>query len=123
MPILSIRHPAPYRYRNPAILGERRMMFRPRENYDRRLISFTLSIPPAPQKLNTMRDVFGNPSTSRLRRPDDGRRAQPGFRGPLPLRLHLRPAGSGARVGPGRRRAHDYCGMDVHADVRMQSEI
>jgi transglutaminase-like putative cysteine protease len=60
MPILSIRHLTRYRYRNPVALGEHRMMFRPRESYDQRLLSFDLTITPTPVRLHTMHDVFGN---------------------------------------------------------------
>lgn len=60
MPILSIRHTTRYRYRNPVALGEHRMMFRPRESYDQRLIAFDLSIIPGPVRLQSLHDVFGN---------------------------------------------------------------
>jgi transglutaminase-like putative cysteine protease len=60
MPILSIRHTTRYRYRNPVSLGEHRMMFRPRESYDQRLLSCDLTIGPAPAKLHFVQDVFGN---------------------------------------------------------------
>jgi hypothetical protein len=38
MTILTVRHVATYRYRRPVALGDRRMMFRPRDSYDQRLI-------------------------------------------------------------------------------------
>jgi transglutaminase-like putative cysteine protease len=60
MPILSIRHVTRYRYRNPVALGEHRMMFRPRESYDQRLLDFELKISPVPVRLRYMQDVFGN---------------------------------------------------------------
>ena len=60
MPILSIRHVTRYRYRNPVALGEHRMMFRPRESYDQRLLSCDLTISPNPSRLHSMQDVFGN---------------------------------------------------------------
>lgn len=60
MPILSIRHLTRYTYRNPVALGEHRMMFRPRESYDQRLLSCDLAISPTPAKLNFVHDVFGN---------------------------------------------------------------
>ena len=60
MPILSIRHLTRYRYRNPVALGEHRMMFRPRESYDQRLISCDLTIGPTPARLHYVHDVFGN---------------------------------------------------------------
>ena len=60
MPILSIRHVTRYTYRNPVRLGEHRMMLRPRESYDQRLLSYDLTISPSPVRLNFVHDVFGN---------------------------------------------------------------
>ena len=60
MPILSIRHTTQYRYRNPVALGEHRMMFRPRESYDQRLLACELTITPQPDRLRNVHDVFGN---------------------------------------------------------------
>jgi transglutaminase-like putative cysteine protease len=60
MPILSIRHLTRYRYRNPVALGEHRMMFRPRESYDQRILACDLTITPTPSRLHSMHDVFGN---------------------------------------------------------------
>jgi transglutaminase-like putative cysteine protease len=60
MPILSIRHLTRYRYRNPVALGEHRMMLRPRESYDQRLIDCDVTIGPTPARLSYVHDVFGN---------------------------------------------------------------
>ena len=60
MPILSIRHLTRYRYRNPVALGEHRMMFRPRESYDQRILDWELTITPDAQRLRYVHDVFGN---------------------------------------------------------------
>jgi transglutaminase-like putative cysteine protease len=60
MPLVSIRHLTAYRYRNPVALGEHRMMLRPLESYDQRLISAELSIAPEPSVLRNVHDVFGN---------------------------------------------------------------
>ena len=60
MPVVSIRHLTAYRYRNPVALGEHRMMLRPLESYDQRLISAELSITPEPSVLRNVHDVFGN---------------------------------------------------------------
>src|ERR1700761_6525981 len=60
MPLVSIRHLTAYRYRNPVALGEHRMMLRPLESYDQRLISADLSITPEPAVLRNVHDVFGN---------------------------------------------------------------
>jgi transglutaminase-like putative cysteine protease len=60
MPMLSLRHVTRYRYREPVGLGEHRMMFRPRESYDQRLLSCELAIEPTPARLHYVQDVFGN---------------------------------------------------------------
>ena len=60
MPVVSIRHLTTYRYRNPVALGEHRMMLRPLESYDQRLISAELSITPEPSSWRNVHDVFGN---------------------------------------------------------------
>ena len=60
MSILSIRHLTRYRYRKPVRLGEHRMMFRPLESYDQRLLSSNLEISPDPSQLRYVHDVFGN---------------------------------------------------------------
>jgi len=60
MPILSIRHITRYSYRNPVGLGEHRMMFRPRESYDQRILACDLTITPEPARLHSVHDVFGN---------------------------------------------------------------
>jgi transglutaminase-like putative cysteine protease len=60
MAVLSIRHLTRYRYRKPVSLGEHRMMFRPLESYDQRLLSANLTIAPDPANLRYVHDVFGN---------------------------------------------------------------
>jgi transglutaminase-like putative cysteine protease len=60
MPILSIRHLTRYRYRKPVAFGEHRMMFRPLESYDQRVLSSSLTITPEPSQLHQVHDVFGN---------------------------------------------------------------
>ena len=60
LPILSVRHLTTYRYRQPVAFGEHRIMFRPRDSYDQRLISATLKITPEPSGLRWLHDVFGN---------------------------------------------------------------
>ena len=46
MRVLSVRHLTTYRYAEPVELGEHRMMFRPRESHDLRLIRTRLAITP-----------------------------------------------------------------------------
>jgi transglutaminase-like putative cysteine protease len=60
MTIMSVRHLTRYRYSQPVALGEHRMMFRPRESYDQRLIETCLTITPEPQSIRYFHDVFGN---------------------------------------------------------------
>src|SRR3954468_12969931 len=59
MPVVSIRHLTEYRYRNPVALGEHRMMLRPLESYDQRLISAEISIAPEPTVRQELHDLFG----------------------------------------------------------------
>ncbi|RYD95545.1 MAG: transglutaminase family protein [Sphingomonadales bacterium] len=60
MPLLTIRHVTQYNYRQPVAFGEHRIMVRPRESYDQRLIEATLDIDPEPAELRWLHDVFGN---------------------------------------------------------------
>jgi transglutaminase-like putative cysteine protease len=66
---LSVRHVTTYRYRRPVAFGEHRMMFRPRDSYDQRLLSCDLDISPRPAELRWIHDPFGNcVSIARFRR-------------------------------------------------------
>jgi len=60
MPILTISHVTEYDYRQPVTFGEHRIMVRPRESYDQRLIEAELNIDPKPSELRWLHDVFGN---------------------------------------------------------------
>ena len=60
MSVIGIRHVTTYRYRQPVTFGEHRMMFRPRESYDQRLLEARLTITPEPVELRYVHDVFGN---------------------------------------------------------------
>ncbi len=60
MAILHIRHVTTYRYRKPVRLGEHRLMVRPKESYDQRVLSSELAISPEPAELRYVHDVFGN---------------------------------------------------------------
>jgi len=63
MSILTVRHATVYRYREPVIFGEHRMMFRPRESHDLRLIGINLAITPQPTRLRWLHDPFDNSVT------------------------------------------------------------
>ncbi len=60
MPVLSIAHITTYAYRQPVSFGEHRLMVRPRESYDQRLLGARIDIDPAPVELRWLHDVFGN---------------------------------------------------------------
>ena len=57
MPIVSIRHLTRYRYRSRVGFGEHRMMLRPLEAFDQRLISYALQISPEPSSLHHLHDL------------------------------------------------------------------
>jgi transglutaminase-like putative cysteine protease len=57
---LTIRHLTTYRYRQPVAFGEHRMMFRPRESADLRLLDVQLAVTPAPIHLRSTEDDYGN---------------------------------------------------------------
>lgn len=57
---LTVRHVTVYRYSEPVRLGEHRMMFRPRESHDLRLLRTKLDITPHPAELRWLHDVFDN---------------------------------------------------------------
>ena len=56
---LRIHHKTTYRYRQPVSLGPHRLMLRPRESLDLRLISSNVAVTPAAM-VTWAQDVFGN---------------------------------------------------------------
>lgn len=56
---LSVHHVTTYRYAQPVQFGEHRMMLRPRDSHDLRLLDAKLSISPE-ANLRWVHDVFGN---------------------------------------------------------------
>jgi transglutaminase-like putative cysteine protease len=60
MTIFSVRHVTAYRYARPVKFGEHRVMFRPRDSYDQRLLEATLKTTPEPSDVRWIHDVFGN---------------------------------------------------------------
>ncbi len=56
---LTVRHVTLYRYRRPVGFGEHRLMFRPRDSHDLRLIRTVLTIEPAAE-VRWLHDVFSN---------------------------------------------------------------
>ena len=60
MPVLTVRHVTTYRYKQPVAFGEHRMMLRPRDSYDQKLLDTKLEITPEPVDIRWVHDVFGN---------------------------------------------------------------
>src|SRR3954451_4108520 len=60
MPLLTIHHKTEYRYTHPVAFGEHRIMLRPRDGHDLRVLEGRLEIDPAPMHLRWIHDVFGN---------------------------------------------------------------
>jgi transglutaminase-like putative cysteine protease len=60
MPLLTIHHKTEYRYDRPVAFGEHRIMLRPRDGHDLRVLKGTLEIAPQPMSLRWIHDVFGN---------------------------------------------------------------
>jgi len=60
MTVFLVRHLTKYRYKRPVRLGEHRLLFRPRDSFDQRLLHSHLSISPQPVRLRWIHDVFGN---------------------------------------------------------------
>jgi transglutaminase-like putative cysteine protease len=63
MPLLTIHHKTEYRYAHPVAFGEHRIMLRPRDGHDLRVLSGSLEIMPEPMSLRWIHDVFGNSVT------------------------------------------------------------
>jgi transglutaminase-like putative cysteine protease len=60
MPLLTIHHKTEYRYAHPVAFGEHRIMLRPRDGHDLRVLANALDISPEPMSLRWIHDVFGN---------------------------------------------------------------
>ena len=56
---LTVEHETTYTYARPVPLGEHRLMFRPRDSHDLRLIEAKLTIEPT-ARVRWLHDVFGN---------------------------------------------------------------
>jgi transglutaminase-like putative cysteine protease len=59
MKFLTVRHATTYRYGRPVKLGPHRLMLRPRDSHDLRLVGADLTLSP-PGETRWMHDVFGN---------------------------------------------------------------
>ena len=60
MNLLHIRHITTYEYRSPVELGEHRLMARPRDSHDLRLLDTAMVIAPRARQVRWIHDVFGN---------------------------------------------------------------
>jgi len=60
MPVFTVRHVTTYRYKQPVAFGEHRMMLRPRDSYDQKLLDTKLEITPEPVDIRWVHDAFGN---------------------------------------------------------------
>ncbi len=58
--MFSIQHVTTYRYARPVRIGSHRLMFRPRDSHDMRLLAATLTISPPAASIRWLHDVFGN---------------------------------------------------------------
>ncbi len=63
MTILRVRHVTTYSYTRPVGFGEHRLLFRPRDSHDQRLLAADLSAHPEPADVRWTTDVFGNSIT------------------------------------------------------------
>src|SRR5215510_1228757 len=59
MKLLTVRHATTYRYDAPVTLGQHRLMLRPRDSHDLRLVGAELTLSP-PGQVRWLHDVFGN---------------------------------------------------------------
>ena len=57
---LTVDHKTVYQYANPVKLGPHRMMIRPRDSHDIRLLETRLIIEPTPVRVTWLHDVFSN---------------------------------------------------------------
>ncbi|HEX6707309.1 MAG TPA: transglutaminase family protein [Albitalea sp.] len=61
VPVLfDITHTTEYRYAKPVELGEHRLMFRPRESHDLRVLATDLAVEPAATDIRLIQDAYSN---------------------------------------------------------------
>jgi transglutaminase-like putative cysteine protease len=60
MTVFSVKHITHYSYKRPVTFGQHRVLFRPRDSFDQRLLDATLTIDPEPAQIRWIHDVFGN---------------------------------------------------------------
>ena len=64
MPILTIHHKTEYRYARPVAFGEHRIMLRPRDGHDLRVLGEALTIDPKPASVHGSATCSATPSAS-----------------------------------------------------------
>jgi transglutaminase-like putative cysteine protease len=60
MTVFSVHHTTTYHYRNPVRPALHKLMFRPRDSFDQRLLDSHLEVTPAPAEIRWIHDAFGN---------------------------------------------------------------
>lgn len=60
MTVFTVRHRTAFRYRKPVGFGQHRLLFRPRDSYDQRLLESVIRTTPEPSGIRWIHDVFGN---------------------------------------------------------------
>ncbi|PDT18035.1 transglutaminase [Rhizobium sp. J15] len=60
MTIFTVRHITSYRYLREVYFGQHRLMFRPRDSFDQRLLEASLTTYPEQSRVRWIHDVFGN---------------------------------------------------------------
>lgn len=60
MTMFSVDHTTRYAYRKSVVPGLHRLMFRPRDSFDQRLLENRLVVDPAPANVRWVHDAFGN---------------------------------------------------------------
>lgn len=58
--LFDITHITHYRYAQPVALGEHRVMFRPRDSHDLRVLATDLQVTPPQQEIRMIQDVYSN---------------------------------------------------------------
>ena len=56
----DITHTTHYRYAQPVSFGEHRVLFRPRDSHDLRVLATDMTVNPAPQDIRLIQDVYSN---------------------------------------------------------------
>ena len=62
--VITVRHLTTYRYKQPVAFGEHRMMLRPRDSYDQKLLDAKLAITPEPADVRDRKSTRLNSSHS-----------------------------------------------------------